>query len=213
MRQLYKNDKPKAQPSDPDASWGCKGSFKVKDPETGEQKEHKKWFHGYKSHVSLNQSTRLVTSVMVSTGKDYDSQASRFLLSDDMGKGLKPTVVTADKAYDDTEFYMFCGKHNVFNAVALKETRLKQKSKVIVKKWEEHQKAPFYKKALKIRYKIEAKFGEAKLKHGLGKSRYFGLHKFKFQSIFTFLCMNLKRIMKLIPKPKLPPKQEKLCYV
>lgn len=48
---------------------------------------------------------------------------------------------------------MFCGKHNIFNAVALKDTRLKQKSNVIVKKWEEHQKAPFYKKALKIHLK------------------------------------------------------------
>ncbi|MBI2264097.1 MAG: transposase [Armatimonadetes bacterium] len=85
--------------------------------------ERKKWFYGYKTHVSLNQKTGLTTSVLVSTGRSADCTASTFLLSDDMKKGVKPTVVTADKAYDDSELQMFCGKHEIFNAVALKDTR------------------------------------------------------------------------------------------
>lgn len=209
-KKLEKDNKPPKPPCDPDASWGCKGTFKVKDPETGEKQDRKKWFHGYKTHVSLNQGSRLVTSLLVSTGKDNDSQASRILLSDDMAKGLKPTVVTADKGYDDIDLYTFCGNHNIFPAVALRTTRCNQKSKKNSAKWEDHKKMPFYKKALGLRYKIEAAFGQVKQWQRFGKCRYFGLNKFMFQSIFTFLTMNLKRIVKLIPAHKI--KRDKLCY-
>lgn len=188
-------------PRDPDATWGCKGKQRKRDPETGETYEHKKFFYGYKSHVSLNQRVGLVSSVLFSTGKDADCTAAPFLIQDDINKGLKPTVVTADKAYDDIELHVLCGKHNIFNAVALRDTRTKQKNAKIRQRWEEHKKMPFYKKALKIRYKIEQKFGEAKLYHGLRKCRYCGLIKFAFQSTMTFLAMNLKRMVKLLPAP------------
>lgn len=191
-------DKPRP-PKDPDATWGCKGKQKKKDPETGETYEHKKYFYGYKSHVSLNQKTGLVTSLLFSTGKDADCTAAPFLVNDDINKNLKPTVLTADKAYDDVELHVLCGKHDIFNAVALKDTRTKQKSAKIRQKWEEHKKLPYYKKALAIRYKIEQKFGEAKQYHGLRKCRYCGLIKLAFQSTMTFLCLNLKRMVKLLP--------------
>jgi len=91
------------------------------------------------------------------------------MLKEDLAKGVQMTVVTADKAYDDIELHVLCGKHDIFNAVALKDTRFNQKSTVIRKKWEDHAKQPFYKKALGLRYKIEQKFGEAKRYHGLRK--------------------------------------------
>lgn len=202
-----RDDEPKF-PKDPDATWGCKGSRRRKDPETGEIKEHPVWFYGYKTHVSHNQKTNLVTSLLVSTGKDADVSASRFLLEADMAKGYKPTVVTGDKAYDDIDLYTFCGKHEIFPAIALKITRLTQKSEKRRKKWEEHIKALFYRKALGKRYKVEQKFGEGKHSHGLGVCRYTGLGKFMFQSAFTFLSMNLKRILKLVT---LPIKKLQLC--
>lgn len=202
-KKLEEKGKKPEPPRDPDATWGCKGQRKEKDPESGEIKVHKKYFYGYKTHASLNQKTGFVTSLLISTGKDADSPASRFLLRSDLAKGLKVTVVTADKAYDDLDLYVFCGKHEIFPAIALKKTRLEQKSEKNRKKWEDHKKAPFYKKALGMRYKIEQKFGEGKNSHGLRECRYRGLLKFMFQSAFTFLSMNLKRILKLVPVRKM----------
>lgn len=185
-------------PRDPDATWGCKGKKKVKDPETGELREEKKFFFGYKTHVSLNQKTGLVTSALISTGSAADCTASIPLLQDDLGKKMNITVVTADKAYDDSELHMFLGKHNIINAVALKEKRTNSKSKKNNDYWQKIMDHPFYRKALSLRYKIEQKFGEAKLYHGLAQAKYLGLVRFAFQSIMTFLSMNLKRMVMLL---------------
>lgn len=198
-REAERNGEKPPPPQDPDASTGCKGTQKKRDPETNKIVEEKKWFFGYKSHVSLNQKTGLVTSVTVSTGKDADCNAAPFLLKEDIGKGVPITVLTADKAYDDIDLHLLCGKHEIFNAVALRKTRFNQKSAVNRKKWEDHAKQPFYKKALGLRYKIEQKFGEAKRYHGVRTCRYRGILAFAFQSIMTFLCMNLKRMVKLLP--------------
>lgn len=198
-REAERNGEEPPPPQDPGATWGCKGTLKRRDPETKAVVQEKKWFFGYKSHVSLNQKTGLVTGVTVSTGKEPDCTAAPFLLKEDLKKGVPMTVVTADKAYDDIELHVLCGKHEIFNAVALKNTRLTQKSAVNRKKWEDHTRQPFYKKALGFRYKIEQKFGEAKRYHGLRKCRYRGLLAFAFQSIMTFLSINLKRMVKLMP--------------
>jgi len=74
-KRLTKGEPPRP-PKDPDATWGCKGTCTVTDPGTGEQTTRAKWCYGYKSHVSLNQKTRLVTSVLVSTGNDADGPAA-----------------------------------------------------------------------------------------------------------------------------------------
>jgi transposase, IS5 family len=189
---------PPKPPKDPDATWGCKGKRKRINPETGEVEEYKKWFHGYKTHVSLNSRTRLATSVLVSTGKDADINAARLLLDDDMKKGIEISLLTADKAYDDGDLHMYCGKHGIFPAIALTKTRTEHKSKKLNAFWENIKSQPFYKKGLALRYRIEGKFGEGKLYHGLGVARYRGLRKYGFQAVLTFLSMNLKRMLKLV---------------
>ena len=201
QKENRRDGEPPSAPLDPDAKWGCKGSKRKKDPETGEIKEEKQWFFGYKCHASLNQKTGLITSLLVSPGNKPDNEAARWLLENDLSQGLKLTVVTADKAYDDGDLYAFCGGKEIFPAVNLRKSRTEQKNKKIVKHWEEHKKLPFYEAALKKRYKVEQKFGEAKCQHGLGRCRYFRERKYGFQAIFTFLSMNLKRILKLVFTP------------
>ena len=189
-------------PQDGGAAWGCKGSVKKRDPEGGKLKTEKKWFYGYKTHMSENQKTGLATSLTVSAGNASDNGFSRNLLAKDLAQGLGVTVVTGDKAYDDTELYAYCHQREIFPAIRVKKNRLEQKSGRLRRFWEDHVKQPFYRAGLKIRYKIEQKFGEAKTRHGLGRCRYLGLAKFKFQSFLTFMAMNLKRIVKLLEPGK-----------
>ncbi len=203
-REVDENKKRKKEgesprpPKDPDASWGCKGTKKRFNPETGKEEDEKVFFYGYKSHTTMNQKTGLFTSMLFSTGKTHDCNASRFLLESDMSKSISPTVITGDKAYDDLDLYVFCGKHEIFPAIRLKEKRLNQKCKKNCEKWENHTKSLFYKSALSKRWKIEQGYGVGKLHYGLGKCRYTGLMKFAFQGIMTFMSINLRRIVKLL---------------
>ena len=57
---------------------------------------------------------------------------------------------------------------------------------------------PFYQAGVRVRYRIERTFGEAKLWHRLGLARYRGLLNFKVQSYMTLLVLNLKRIVWLL---------------
>jgi IS5 family transposase len=55
-----------------------------------------------------------------------------------------------------------------------------------------------YQAGLRERYKVERKFGEAKLGHGLRRCRYVGLVKYAVQVILTAMALNLKRMVKLL---------------
>ena len=57
---------------------------------------------------------------------------------------------------------------------------------------------PDYRAGLRERYKIEQKFGEAKLWHGLRRCRYLGLARYRLQAYPTALVLNLKRLVKLL---------------
>jgi len=54
---------------------------------------------------------------------------------------------------------------------------------------------PVYRQATNIRKQIERSYADAKVKHGLNRARYLGQMKFAIQSYFTFMAMNLKRII------------------
>ena len=60
---------------------------------------------------------------------------------------------------------------------------------------------PDYRAGLRERYKIEQKFGEAKLWHGLRRCRYLGLARYRLQAYPTALVLNLKR--SVMPKTAL----------
>lgn len=55
-----------------------------------------------------------------------------------------------------------------------------------------------YQEALKERYKVERKFGEAKKWHSFTRCHYLGFVRHAIQSYLTFMALNLKRLVKLL---------------
>ncbi|MGI5986244.1 MAG: transposase, partial [Oscillospiraceae bacterium] len=92
-------------------------------------------------------------------------------------------------------FYLsYKGLHS---AIILKDNRLKKKdgNKEL---WQEMVRTEEYQQGRRERYKIERKFGEAKMRHGLGRCRYIGMEKYEVQAYLTAIVLNLKRMVKLI---------------
>ena len=181
-------------PHDPDAKWGVKGKYKVKNQE-GQEVERVKYFFGYKGHVSLNAESNLITSLEVTSGEVYDGHHFCSLVDQDLAKNLPVNTYTADRGYDDGNNHFYLEHHNLSSAICLKDTRTEKKdgNKEI---WLELIQTSAYKEGRKERYKIERKFGEAKQGHGLGRCRYLGLTGFGVQAYFTAIALNLKRIVK-----------------
>lgn len=53
---------------------GVKHEQRVKDPETGEEKQTPEYFYGYKAHMSYNPARQLMTSVETTSGEKNDGQ-------------------------------------------------------------------------------------------------------------------------------------------
>jgi IS5 family transposase len=64
--------------------------------------------------------------------------------------------------------------------------------------WQGLLEEPDYQAGLRERYKVERKFGEAKLSHGFRRCRYLGLMRYQVQSYLTAMVLNLKRMVKLL---------------
>ena len=184
-------------PRDPDAGWGAKHKRKVK-TDKGETIEQTEYFYGYKSHVSLNSENHLITSVIPSSGNAWDGHHLKPLVENDLSQELPIETVGADRSYDDHDLHYFLQEEkNLHSAILLKKTRTqkKDKNKGV---WFDLITSPQYQQGKKERYKIERKFGEAKLGHGLSRCRYLGLLKFGMQAYFTALVLNLKRMVRVL---------------
>jgi len=184
------------EPHDPDAKWGVKGKYKVKN-EDGQEVERIKYFFGYKEHVSMNAESNLITSLEVTSGEVYDGHHFCSLVDQDLAQSLPVQTYAADRGYDDGDNHFYLEYHHLNSAIHLKDIRIKKKdaNKEI---WLELIETSEYKEGLKERYKIERKFGEAKQGHGLGRCRYLGLTGFGVQAYFTAIALNLKRMVKAL---------------
>jgi len=60
------------EPEDPDAGWGVKHSYKVQTPE-GKEELRTNYFYGYKTHVSINAESNLITGLEVSGGYGHEA--------------------------------------------------------------------------------------------------------------------------------------------
>ena len=183
-------------PRDPDARWGVKGKKIVRD-EAGEKHEQKEYFYGYKAHVSLNAETGLITSLKVTPGSAYDGHELPDLVKKDLAQGVGAEVYAGDKGYDDGENHEFLKERGLKSALRLKRNRT-QKKDPNKGPWLQLQADPDYQAGLKERYKVERKFGEAKLCHGFRRCRYLGLVRYEVQSYLTAMALNLKRLVKLL---------------
>jgi len=184
-------------PRDPDAGWGAKHKRKVK-TEAGETIEQTEYFYGYKAHVSLNSENHLITSVLSSSGNAWDGHHFKPLVEHDLCQGLPVDTVGADRGYDDHDLHYFLQEEkNLHSAILLKKTRTQKKDKN-KEVWFELIATPQYQQGKKERYKIERKFGEAKLGHGLARCRYLGTLKFGLQAYMTAMVLNLKRMVRIL---------------
>lgn len=162
--------------------------------------------YGYKAHVSLNEKTGLVTSAVVTPANEADTNQFIPLVEKDRQKNLPVSTVTADKGYDGGDNHTHCEQRGIIPAIALKKTRT-------APRWRELQNKSAYQEALRLRPRIEAKFGQAKVNHGFSHCRYLGLANYKIQTFLTFVTLNLKRIMVLTEQSLFRPPQDKLAYV
>lgn len=106
-------------------------------------------------------------------------------------------VYAGDRGYDDGENHEFLRGRSLKSALRLNHYRTQKKdgNKGL---WLKLQRDPDYQAGLKERHKVERKFGEAKLCHGLRRCRYVGLVKCALQSYLTAMVLNLKRLVKLL---------------
>jgi len=191
------------EPRDRDATWGAKGNKVV---ETGEGREKRtEYFYGYKDQVSLNAESELVTTVLPGRADDYDGSTSltmnghklKKLVEKDIEKGIEMGTLTADKGYDDGENHYYLKVKGINSAIRLNSHRTQKKDKN-KEGWIKLKESEAYKAGLKLRYQIERKFGEARKWHGFIRCRYLGFVRHAIQTYFTFMALNLKRLVKLL---------------
>ena len=182
-------------PRDKDAEWGAKGRRVVDTPQGNQTRVH--YFYGYKDQVSLNAETEIVTSVVPGWAKDYDGHKLRKLVEQDLAKGLPVSIVAADKGYDDGDNHYYLRKKGISSAIVLNRLRT-EKQDEHKEGWLTLLESPDYQQGIRERYKIERKFGEARKWHGFIRCRYLGFRRHAIQSYFTFMALNLKRLVKLL---------------
>jgi IS5 family transposase len=183
-------------PRDVSARWGVKHTRRVKTTE-GRVVEQREYFYGYKAHVSLNGESELITSVRVTPGNRYDGHELPGLVEKDLVQGLPVGIVAGDRGYDDSDNHVLLESLGIQSAIRLKRNRTEKKDphKGV---WLRLMASEGYQAGLDERYKVERKFGEAKLGHGLRRCRYVGMVKYAIQVILTAMVLNLKRMVKLL---------------
>jgi transposase, IS5 family len=198
-------------PRDPEAQLVKKGKRAVTQPDgTVEMREIQ--YRGYKSHLSLNAETGLITTVHPTPGNAADNLQFPHLLAHDEAIGVPGSIYTGDRAYDDTDLHVRLWDHEKFSAFRLHDYRTKKKdaNKEI---WQQLNEQPEYQLGVKERYKIERKFGEAKRWHGFGRCRYLGLIRYGLQALLMVLALNLKRIVQLLTGVHFRPPARKMAQV
>jgi len=196
LAQEKQREKEGRAPRDPDARWGCKGTYIIHDGE-GQPQERKKGFYGYKLHASFNEEAQMITSVEVSTGNRPDGGYLRPLIQADLAQGLPITTCVADRGYDDTENHYALQQLGIRNAIHLVRTRT-QKKDPHKEVWQQLLAEPWYQPALRRRYQIERKFAEAKLYHGLRRCRYVTLARYAIQAYLTAMALDLKQLVQAL---------------
>jgi transposase, IS5 family len=181
---------------DPAAQWGVKHKRTVRDEE-GNEKKIPEYFFGYKQHTSMNAQSGLITSLTHTSGEAYDGHQLPRLIEHDSSLGLPISIVTADKGYDDGNNHYFLELHKLHSAIRLYDIRtaVTNQHRDI---WLALKRTSEYKAGLEQRGRIEAKFGEAKTRHGLRRCRDIGMLAFQAQSYLTAIAMNMKRIVLLL---------------
>jgi len=183
-------------PRDPDARVVNKGRREVVEPD-GRRTKKQIRYKGYKTHVSLNAKTGVVTTLLPTRGNQADNKAFPDLLAHDQALQLPTTTYGGDRAYDDTDIYERLEVAGLHSGICLRRFRTEKKDRN-KERWIALKATPEYQEATAQRYRVEQPFGPAKQKHGFERCRYIGLLRYRIQSLFTFLVCNFKRMVKLL---------------
>jgi transposase, IS5 family len=192
-RQRQNDGKP---PRDGQAQLVKKGKRRRTEPD-GSQVTKEVLYRGYKTHVSLNAETGLITSLIPTGGSAADNRQFEALLAHDEAQGVGATIYAGDKAYDDIGCHGALIEAGKQAALRLHAYRT-QKKNPHKEPWLRILASEAYEQGLRERFKIERKFGEAKRWHGLRRCRSLGLLRFGIQAHLTALALNVKRIVLLL---------------
>ena len=184
------------RPRDPQAQVVKKGRRRKVGPD-GKVKTEEVQYLGYKSHVSLNAETGLITTIWPTRGGAADNEQFPYLLAHDEEVGVGAEIYSGDRAYDDSDLHWRLWERGKASALALKVYRTRKKD-AHKEPWLAMLQSSEYKRGQAERYKVERKFGEAKRWHGFGRCRYLGLVRYGIQAHLTALVLNLKRIVYLL---------------
>ena len=194
-------------PRDPHARIVKKGKHRKTEPD-GRVVEQEVRYLGYKSHVSLNAETGLITSVCPTPGSAADNKQFLKLLAHDEQLGVGAQIYTGDKAYDDTELHYALWASEKYSALRLNDYRTR-KTDDNKELWQALLGTAQYQQGRQERYKVERKFGEAKRWHRFGRCRYLGLRRYGIQAFLTTIALNVKRIVYLLTQVRFRPPSRK----
>ena len=185
-----------AAPRDEDAAWGSKGKQRIKTVD-GRSVLTNKFFYGYKTHLSVNAESGLITAVVATPGNHTDGKQLAKLVAKDEAAGVRARVYAGDRGYDDGENHELLRVKGKQSALCLNDyrTQKKDRNKGL---WLQMKASPAYWQGQRQRYKVEQKNAEAKRYHGLGRCRYVGLAKYGLQAFLTAMALNLKRMVWLL---------------
>ena len=165
--------------------------------EEGKVITQKEYFYGYKMHTSMNARSQMITSVVVTAGNQTDGKQFPELLERDKRQGLPTETYAGDRAYDDTDNHFLLEFEGLHSSLRLNEyrTEKKDKNKGV---WFDLLASTEYQVGQRERYKMERKYGEAKVYHGLRRCRYVSWIRYLIQVYLTVLALNLKRMVKVV---------------
>lgn len=155
--------------SDPDAS-------------TGHKSAKSKW-HGYKSGITIDAESEIVTAVETTTAKVADTEHLEILVKKDTAVSGGAKRLCGDKGFIGHN--EFLRERQIINNVIRRDNMEKPKRRS-------------YLLDKLIRPIIEHKFAEGKKYHGLGKAKFRGRWRVHIQSLLIYLVMNLKKIVNFL---------------
>lgn len=157
------------------------------------RKSDSKQFYGYKQHIIIDGDSEIIEAVAVTPGNIKDEQVVVPLLDKTKlsADGRRKTKVLADKGYDinyNHEIIANCYRSKSF--IIIKKNRTVAQLVKLMK-------SQIYRTVTRERYKVERRFADGKVNHGLGKCRWIGQWKMEIQSCLTALVLNCKRMVVL----------------
>jgi len=148
------------------------------DASTGYKTPKNKWY-GYKSGITMDAESEIVTAVETTTAKTADTDHLESLVKKDIAASGGAKRICGDKGF--VGHNEFLKQHKIVNNV-IRRKNMKIPWRLI------------YRLDKSVRPIIEHKFAEGKKYHGLGKARHHRRWRVHIQSLIIYLTMNLKKI-------------------